>query len=162
MTEIKKMWLLSTLVCCVLIYETSAQSNPRYTLPPLPYASDALEPYIDKKTMEVHHGSHHKAYTDNLNKALDLLASDERMKHYANRNIEDLLQDLHSLEKELPSIAKAIRNHGGVLLSQTMLSSCSFQKQFTFYIDDRWLRESCSVLEDNETTNGHNHPAPNW
>ena len=42
-----------------------------FTLPNLPYAPDALEPYIDKMTMEIHHGRHHKAYVDNLNKALE-------------------------------------------------------------------------------------------
>ena len=41
-----------------------------YTLPALPYAKDALEPYIDALTMEIHHGRHHQAYVDNLNKAL--------------------------------------------------------------------------------------------
>ena len=42
-----------------------------FTLPALPYATDALEPYIDKMTMEIHHGKHHAAYVTNLNKALE-------------------------------------------------------------------------------------------
>jgi superoxide dismutase len=42
-----------------------------YTLPPLPYAPDALEPHIDKMTMEIHHGKHHNAYVTNLNAALE-------------------------------------------------------------------------------------------
>ena len=42
-----------------------------FTLPPLPYAPDALEPHIDKMTMEIHHGKHHNAYVTNLNKALE-------------------------------------------------------------------------------------------
>ncbi len=42
-----------------------------HVLPPLPYAPDALEPYIDKQTMEIHHGKHHNAYVTNLNKALE-------------------------------------------------------------------------------------------
>ena len=41
-----------------------------FTLPPLPYAPDALEPHIDKMTMEIHHGKHHNAYVTNLNKVL--------------------------------------------------------------------------------------------
>ncbi len=45
--------------------------NMAFTLPPLPYAPDALEPYIDKMTMEIHHGKHHNAYVTNLNKALE-------------------------------------------------------------------------------------------
>jgi len=115
----KYAWMLSFLpfiLMCLVSVDAQQQQTPRYTLPPLPYAHDALEPYIDRKTMEVHHGSHHKAYTDNFNKALDALATDEKMRHHANRNVEDLLQDLHSLEKELPTIAKAIRNHGGLSL----------------------------------------------
>src|SRR6516164_605969 len=52
-----------------------AEDKPKaaagFTLPPLPYPPDALEPSIDKMTMEIHHGKHHKAYVDNLNKALE-------------------------------------------------------------------------------------------
>ena len=47
------------------------ETTMAFTLPPLPYASDALEPYIDKQTMEIHHGKHHAAYVTNLNKALE-------------------------------------------------------------------------------------------
>ena len=51
---------------------TSPKEGPvAHALPPLPYASDALEPYIDKMTMEIHHGKHHNAYVNNLNKALE-------------------------------------------------------------------------------------------
>ena len=52
---------------------TSQKEGPlAHVLPPLPYATDALEPYIDKMTMEIHHGKHHNAYVTNLNKALEL------------------------------------------------------------------------------------------
>jgi Fe-Mn family superoxide dismutase len=44
--------------------------TPPFTLPPLPYSTNALEPFIDKQTMEIHHGKHHKAYVDNLNKGI--------------------------------------------------------------------------------------------
>ena len=53
---------------------TSAQGaapHMSFTLPPLPYSFDALEPYIDAKTMEIHHDKHHNAYVTNLNKALE-------------------------------------------------------------------------------------------
>src|SRR6202021_3106018 len=51
---------------------TSQKEGPlAHVLPPLPYATDALEPYIDKLTMEIHHGKHHNAYVTNLNKALE-------------------------------------------------------------------------------------------
>jgi len=56
-----------------------------FTLPNLPYAPDALEPYIDKATMEIHHGKHHGAYVTNVNKAL------ESAPELANKSMEDLL-----------------------------------------------------------------------
>src|SRR5882762_3818268 len=75
-----------------------------HVLPPLPYAPDALEPYIDKLTMEIHHGKHHGAYVNNLNKALEghadlqTLAIDELMK---------------SLDRVPEAIRTAVRNNGG-------------------------------------------------
>jgi superoxide dismutase, Fe-Mn family len=59
-----------------------------YTLPNLPYAFDALEPSIDKTTMEIHHDRHHKAYVDNANKALEGLTD------WANKPVEDLLRNI--------------------------------------------------------------------
>jgi len=58
-----------------------------FTLPPLPYAPDALEPHVDKATMEIHHGKHHNAYVTNLNKAL------ESAPELADKSIEELLAD---------------------------------------------------------------------
>jgi len=75
-----------------------------FTLPPLPYPYDALEPSIDKLTMEIHHDRHHKAYVDNLNKAL------EATPDLGNKPIEDLLRGL----KNLPAnVQTAVRNNGG-------------------------------------------------
>jgi superoxide dismutase, Fe-Mn family len=74
-----------------------------YTLPPLPYAFDALEPSIDAKTMEIHHDKHHKAYVDNLNKALE--GTD-----LGNQPIEQLIANL---DKVPESIRTAVRNNGG-------------------------------------------------
>ena len=70
-----------------------------FSLPALPYAHDALEPHIDKQTMEIHHGKHHQAYVDNLNKAV---AGTEN----ENKSLEDLL-------KNVGSLSPAIRNNGG-------------------------------------------------
>lgn len=70
-----------------------------FTLPALPYNHDALEPYIDKQTMEIHHGKHHQAYVDNLNKAL---AGSE----HENKSLEDLL-------KNISALPAAVRNNGG-------------------------------------------------
>lgn len=70
-----------------------------FTLPALPYAFDALEPYIDAKTMEIHHGKHHAAYTNNLNKAIEGTEWD-------NKSIEEIL-------KHVSKISTAVRNNGG-------------------------------------------------
>ncbi len=74
-----------------------------FITPDLPYAYDALEPYIDRKTMEVHHDKHHTGYTAKLNAALE--GSD-----YAGKSIEDLLKGLNSLPE---SLRTAVRNAGG-------------------------------------------------
>ena len=75
-----------------------------YTLPDLPYPADALEPHIDARTMEIHHGKHHNAYVTNVNKALadhpDLAA----------KSIEDLISDLSAVPE---GIRGAVRNNGG-------------------------------------------------
>ncbi len=70
-----------------------------FTLPDLPYAHDALEPHIDKMTMEIHHGKHHAAYVTNLNKAV------EGTEH-AGKTLEELFKNI----SKLPA---AIRNNGG-------------------------------------------------
>ena len=57
-----------------------------FTLPALPYAADALEPHIDKQTMEIHHGKHHNAYVTNLNAAL------EKAPELQSKSIDDLLK----------------------------------------------------------------------
>ncbi len=77
---------------------------PMAALPKLPYATDALEPFVDAKTMEIHHGKHHQAYVDNLNKAL---ASHPAL---AARPLEELLKDL----TQVPApVRNAVRNNGG-------------------------------------------------
>ncbi len=75
-----------------------------YSLPSLPYAYDALEPHIDKKTMEIHHTKHHQAYITNVNKALEGHPALEA------KSICDLMRDLASVPE---SIRTAVRNNGG-------------------------------------------------
>ena len=75
-----------------------------FELPPLPYGYDALEPYIDAQTMQIHHDKHHQAYTDKLNAAL------EKYPDLQAKPIEKLLKDLDSVPEE---IRLAVRNHGG-------------------------------------------------
>ena len=76
-----------------------------FTLPALPYAPDALEPYIDKTTMEIHHGKHHNAYVTNLNKAL------ESAPDLAGKSLEELLANNCAIVPE--AISTAVRNNGG-------------------------------------------------
>ncbi|MBN9660639.1 MAG: superoxide dismutase [Acidobacteria bacterium] len=76
-----------------------------FTLPTLPYAHDALEPYIDKLTMEIHHGKHHQAYVTNLNKAL------ESAPDLAGKSLEELLANGVAGVPE--AIRTAVRNNGG-------------------------------------------------
>ena len=83
-----------------------------FTLPPLPYATDALEPYIDKLTMETHHGKHHNAYVTNLNKAL------ESAPDLADMPIEKLLANNCAAVPE--NIRTAVRNNGGGHMNHSM------------------------------------------
>ena len=75
-----------------------------FTLPSLPYAYDALEPYIDEQTMKIHHMKHHQAYIDKLNAAL------ENAPRLQKKKVEDLIKDLNKLPD---TIKTAVRNHGG-------------------------------------------------
>ena len=83
-----------------------------FTLPPLPYAFDALEPYIDKTTMEIHHGKHHGTYVTNLNKAL------ESAPNLAGKTLEELLASNLSLVPE--NIRTVVRNNGGGHINHSM------------------------------------------
>jgi Fe-Mn family superoxide dismutase len=75
-----------------------------HTLPALPYPPDALEPHIDKMTMEIHHGKHHQAYVTNLNAALD------KHPELQSKSIEDLLKGINTVPED---IRTAVRNNGG-------------------------------------------------
>jgi len=76
-----------------------------YTLPPLPFASDALEPNIDKQTMEIHHGKHHNAYVTNLNAAI------AKHPNLDGKPVHELLQNNLAIVPE--DIKTAVRNNGG-------------------------------------------------
>jgi Fe-Mn family superoxide dismutase len=82
-----------------------------HTLPPLPYAFDALEPHIDKQTMEIHHGKHHQAYINNLNTAL------EKHPDLQSRSVEDLIRGINTVPED---IRTAVRNNGGGHANHTM------------------------------------------
>ena len=75
-----------------------------FTLPPLPYPTNALEPHIDAQTMEIHHDKHHGAYVSNLNAAL------EKAPELQGKSLDDLLKNLNAVPE---SVRTAVRNNGG-------------------------------------------------
>jgi Fe-Mn family superoxide dismutase len=75
-----------------------------YQLPPLPYAYDALEPYIDAQTMQLHHDQHHQAYVDNLNAAL------QGYPQFDHMTIEELLRHIQDVPETIRTV---VRNQGG-------------------------------------------------
>jgi len=76
----------------------------KYELPKLPYAYDALEPWIDTRTMEIHHTKHHQTYVTKLNEAL------AKHPELDSKSLEELLEDLNAVPED---IRKAVQNHGG-------------------------------------------------
>ena len=82
-----------------------------FELPKLPYAVDALEPYIDAQTMTIHHDKHHQAYVTNLNGAI------EKHPELASKSLEDLLMDLNSVPDDVRTV---VRNHGGGTWNHSM------------------------------------------
>jgi superoxide dismutase, Fe-Mn family len=91
------------------LISTAATTTSPFTLPPLPYAYDALEPHIDTETMHIHHDKHHAAYVANLNKVVSVKAvADAKADNFLT--LEILLRDLNSRPE---SNRTAIRNNGG-------------------------------------------------
>lgn len=82
-----------------------------FTLPDLPYAYNALEPYIDEATMRVHHDKHHKTYMDKLNAAL------EKYPAFYEKKIQDVLSDLSQVPEDART---AVKNHGGGYLHHAL------------------------------------------
>jgi Fe-Mn family superoxide dismutase len=89
----------NSLISSTIQNKTKEQPIMPFTLPELPYAHDALEPNIDKMTMEIHHGKHHGAYVTNLNKAVE-------GGEWASKSIEEILANISKLPP-------AVRNNGG-------------------------------------------------
>src|SRR5437762_866153 len=84
---------------------------PEFTVPPLPYPYDALEPTIDTQTMQIHHDKHHQAYVTNLNTALKDQPS------LQSKSVEDLLKGINNIPE---AIRTAVRNNGGGHANHTM------------------------------------------
>lgn len=84
---------------------------PKFELPPLPYAPEALEPHIDTQTMQIHHGKHHAAYVNNLNAAL------EAHPQFFEMTAEQIIKNLASVPED---VRQAVRNNGGGHVNHTM------------------------------------------
>jgi Fe-Mn family superoxide dismutase len=82
-----------------------------HTLAPLPYGSDALEPHIDKQTIEIHHGKHHSAYVSKLK------AAHEKQPELQTKSAEDLIRSINTVPED---IRTAVRNNGGGHVNHTM------------------------------------------
>jgi superoxide dismutase, Fe-Mn family len=82
-----------------------------HELPKLPYSFDALEPHIDARTMEIHHGKHHATYVTNLNGAI------EKHPELADRSVEELLRGIDQVPEDVRTV---IRNHGGGHANHTL------------------------------------------
>jgi len=105
-----------------------------FTLPKLPYKYDALEPYIDARTMEIHHSEHHQAYVDKTNAAL------EKYSDLQERSIEDLIMNLKNLPED---VRPAIRNNGGGHLNHSFFwpllgKDVKFEGEIADAINAKW------------------------
>lgn len=108
--QVLKTAALSTLMCATAPIRTVVTAQPApaptgpYTLPPLGYPFDALEPHVDARTMEIHHDKHHAAYVANLNKAVASFPD------LAKQSPEQLIRSLDAVPEQ---IRAAVRNNGG-------------------------------------------------
>ena len=130
----------------------------KHVLPQLPYEYNALEPYIDAETMKVHHSKHHQTYIDKLNAVL------EKYPALADRNLEDLIKNLPSLEME-EGDRTALKNHGGGHLNHSFFwTMMAPQKQ----VDEALLVEIKNTFGSVEefkkifTGSSINHFASGW
>ena len=103
-----------------------------FELPALPYATDALEPHIDAKTMEIHHGKHHNAYLTNLNNAI---AGTE----WENKSINEILANLDSIPEDKRT---AVRNNGGGYANHNLFWEIMSPRQTEMSADLRSAIES--------------------
>ncbi|MFA5948172.1 MAG: superoxide dismutase [Candidatus Gracilibacteria bacterium] len=103
----------------------------KHILPTLPYSYDALEPYFDAKTMEVHHSKHHQTYTDKFNAVL------EKYQDLAEKTPEEILKNLNSLKVDEKD-RQVIKNHGGGFLNHNIFFSILAPKK---EIDNALLEE---------------------
>lgn len=112
------------IIALSLFFTGVAQSPHLLTLPPLPYAFNALEPVLSEHLMQLHHGKHHQAYTDKANIALKAIAADEKfdtqVKNLANEPIEVILTQLQTIPEQY---RLTLRNNGGGYVNHQLFFS---------------------------------------
>ncbi len=112
-----------------------------YTLPPLPYDFNALEPYIDAKTMEIHYTKHHQTYLDKFNKAL------EKYPELAGKPAEDIIKNINDLKIDEKDCL-AIKNNGGGFINHNFFwQMMAPQKQIDGKLVDE-INQSFGSIED--------------
>src|SRR5436190_24314507 len=89
-----------------------------FTLPPLPYDFAALEPHIDAKTMEIHHGKHHQTYVNNLNAAI------EKAPELASKSIDDLMRNVNKLPEAVRTAARNSCGDHGIHSTSGQIMAC--------------------------------------
>ncbi len=107
----RRSFLFTTIATLTALPALAEEVKPLYTLPPLPYPYDALEPYIDAATMQFHHDRHHQAYVNNLNKALT---------PYPELHSKCLVELIQNLDQLPAAIRTSVRNNGGGHLNHTL------------------------------------------
>ncbi len=115
--------IFSIILLPTLTVKSNNLSDSQFELNPLPYAYDALEPYIDKETMMLHHDKHEKAYLDNLNKAI------AKYPELYKKGLEGILKDLNSIPEDVRETVK--NNAGGVYNHDFFWSVMSPEKDQT-------------------------------
>jgi Fe-Mn family superoxide dismutase len=108
------------LLLTTLLAVTLGQPKKYFELAPLPYAYDALEPYVDTATMKLHHDKHHQTYTDKFNEALSRLEDAGVIKMQSSTTAEEILKNFHKIRFPQPGLKNAIRNHGGGYVNHNM------------------------------------------
>ncbi|NDV46986.1 superoxide dismutase [Paludibacter sp. 221] len=103
-----------TILLLIPVFVFSLSALAQFSLPKLPYAYDALEPYIDSETMYIHYNHHHATYVNNLNKALESYPALQQ------KSVEDLIKDINGLPRDIQT---AIRNNGGGHYNHTLFWS---------------------------------------
>lgn len=130
----------------------------KYSLPPLDYSYNALEPFFDAKTMEIHHTKHHQAYIDKLNSAL------EKYESLNNLSIEEIIKDINNLSIEENDKVTILNNGGGHINHSFFWKILGPEKQIDQTLSDKIITQfnSIEAFKDKFTTTALSHFGSGW